>query len=301
MLADKSNNKSDPKNSTENSNTDEGSSTAVEFQTKIMNLILERDLDQLRKMKLHQRNLNFLIDFPEVDIDSKISPLILASFLGSADVIKILLQNPLLDIDLESDETRFTPLAVACLAGNFEVVSLLLENEPEVNKPTALNQTPLSLCFNRLNEETNTLENKIICFKMASLLLDSGADINWIVDKNKGLTMLMQYCSIKQEMSEREKEANADVIRFLLQHGASKSLTSMKNKTCFDLAQKSSNKEAVLELLNQTQQIYFHKKRRPLRPIQNLPEKPMKNTDGLENCCSILPFLHKLNARSNRG
>lgn len=36
---------------------------------------------------------------------------------------------------------------------------------------------------------------------MAELLLQNGADINWIVDKNKGHTLLMQLCNSKIEMS----------------------------------------------------------------------------------------------------
>ena len=66
-----------------------------------------------------------------------------------------------------------------------------------INKPTKLNETAFKLCFNRLNEETNLFENKKICFKMAELLLDYGADINWIIDKNKGHTLLMKFCGVK--------------------------------------------------------------------------------------------------------
>lgn len=47
------------------------------------------------------------------------------------------------------------------------------------------------LCFSRLNEESNVYENTKICFKMVELLLDYGADINWVVDKSKGHTLLM--------------------------------------------------------------------------------------------------------------
>jgi len=36
---------------------------------------------------------------------------------------------------------------------------------------------------------------------MAELLLHYGADINWIVDKQHGYTLLMQLCSIKMDLS----------------------------------------------------------------------------------------------------
>jgi hypothetical protein len=55
--------------------------------------------------------------------------------------------------------------------------------------------------------------------KMAELLLHYGADINWIVDKQHGYTLLMQLCSIKMELSAKEIETNYNIIKFLLENG----------------------------------------------------------------------------------
>lgn len=44
--------------------------------------------------------------------------------------------------------------------------------------------------------------------KMAELLLSYGADLNWIVDKSHGYTLLMQLCSIKMDLSTKELEIN---------------------------------------------------------------------------------------------
>ena len=39
---------------------------------------------------------------------------------------------------------------------------------------------------------------------MAELLLDNGADINWMVDKKNGWTFLMQLAVSSQKMSSNE-------------------------------------------------------------------------------------------------
>lgn len=54
---------------------------------------------------------------------------------------------------------------------------------------------------------------------MAELLLVYGADINWIVDKTHGYTMLMQLCSIKMDLGHKEKEINLDIVKFLIENG----------------------------------------------------------------------------------
>ena len=110
-----------------------------------------------------------------------------------------------MDIDLSSRDSGHTALTTACITGNYEIIKLLIDSGAEVNKPTLLNSTPFLCCFQRLEEEKNVFENRKICLKMAELLLQFGADIDWIIDKNKGLTLLMQLCNIKMEMTDREK------------------------------------------------------------------------------------------------
>ena len=81
--------------------------------------------------------------------------------------------------------------------------------------------------------------------KMAELLLTYGADINWIVDKQHGYTLLMQLCSIKMDLSPKEQEINYSLIKFLLENGASKDIQSMKGKGIFELVKKHKNKEKI--------------------------------------------------------
>ena len=44
-------------------------------------------------------------NFPEVEIDTKISPLILSCYLGRLDITKFLLTSKNIDIDFASDES----------------------------------------------------------------------------------------------------------------------------------------------------------------------------------------------------
>jgi len=246
---------------------------------QILHLIHDNDYDLLKKMNIRAVNVNFLLEYPDLSFDREITPLILACFLGRIDCVRLILENPAADIDLPSEDSGYTPLCVACLTGNYEIVKMLLEKDAEVNLPNRFSQTPFILCFSRLNETTNLYENTKICFKMAELLLEFGADINWIVDKTKGHTILMQFCSVKMELDEREKRMNLEVIRFLLEHGADKNMVSNKNKNAFQLAQKHSNRDAVLEVLQNTNQKYFNnnslKKKGPIiaidkKKVQNI-------------------------------
>lgn len=217
-----------------------------------MHYIQENDPDELKKLKIATKNLNFLMDVPENDLDKRLSPLILASALGRQECVKMILDNPTTDVDLPSEEAGYTPLATACITGNYDIVRMLLEKDPEVNRPNRYSQTPFVLAFNRLSMDTNIFENKKIAFKMADLLLLHGADINWIVEKSEGHTLLMQLCAMGKEMSAFESEMNLEAIKFLIERGANKDIKSIKNKSCAELAEKNPNYETILSLLKAT-------------------------------------------------
>jgi hypothetical protein len=97
---------------------------------------------------------------------------------------------------------------------------------------------------------------------MAQLLLQYGADINWVIDKLKGETILHKAVSVKgfssERSIERSREVNVDLIRFLLENGANRYLINNKGKNSFELAVKHCNKEKVLEMLLNVEQINFY-------------------------------------------
>jgi len=249
----------------------------------------------LREMKLHLRNLNYLEDFNEIEIDVGITPLIVTAHLGRLEILKMILENESVEVNKGSQELQLTPLSIACAAGNYEIVELLIENGADVNKADALNRPPLYFCFIRLQEDVNVFENHLMCMKMANMLLQSGADINFIVNKEKGRTLLMEYCGVTLDMSNREKDTNLKVIKFLVEHGADVNKKSRKSKTAFDYASKHPYKDEVQILLKSTAQIYFHNSmQRQGSPqqirIQKQPIFCMEGPLANKGCCSSVFF-----------
>ncbi|KAM3129450.1 hypothetical protein pb186bvf_018442 [Paramecium bursaria] len=191
-------------------------------QALILHLIQQNDYENLKEIGIVKANLNFLEPFSEIEVDAKISPLICACYLGRLEIVRLLLQNICLDVDLGSEDSGWTPLTVAANTGNYEIMKLLVDAQAEVNKPNGFNHTPLVCCFARLEEEKNVFENRKICMKMAELLLHYGADIDWIVDKKHGFTLLMQLCANKLDQSQRELDNNFMMIKFLVENGVFK-------------------------------------------------------------------------------
>ncbi|CAD8083796.1 unnamed protein product [Paramecium sonneborni] len=231
-------------------------------QQLILHLIHQNDYDTLKELGINKANINFLEQFNEIEVDQKISPLICACYLGRLEIVKLLLSNQQVDVDLASMDSGQTPLSIAAMTGNYEILKILLDAGAEVNKPNIFNQTAFIMCFARLEEEKNVFENRKICFKMAELLLHYGADINWIVDKTHGFNLLMQLCSIRMELNQKEAEINYQIIKFLIENGAQKDLQSLKGKKASDLLKKHSNKERLMELMNNTQQLFFYGKQK---------------------------------------
>lgn len=109
---------------------------------------------------------------------------------------------------------------------------LLLLSNAEVNKPNILCQTPLAATLFRLVEEPASFENRKICFLIAELLVKHGADLNWVIDKKRGLTLLHYFCSLKVRMAKAQKQLNLDIVRFLLEKGADPRQQTLDDKTC---------------------------------------------------------------------
>ena len=59
------------------------------------------------------------------------------------------------------------------------------------------------------------------------------------------------------------------MIKFLIEHGASKTMLSKKGKNIFQLAKKHCEYEKILSILNKTQMIYFHDKMNKVKVKDN--------------------------------
>jgi ankyrin repeat protein len=130
------------------------------------------------------------------------------------------------------------------------MVKLLLDNNVEVNKPNVFNQTPLITIINRLIEENSGFENRCICFKIAEVLINHGADPNWVIDKVKGYTLLHTLCSSTLKLSKAEKQLIHDIIKFLIDKGANILQRGLDDKLPEDLAVTHCNFVAIIDLIN---------------------------------------------------
>ena len=121
----------------------------------LFHLIYQNDIENIKVYKYTSKNLNYLEHYPEIDveIDTKITPLILACYLGRLDILKLLLESKTIDIDMASEESGHTALSCSIITGNYEILRILLEAGAEVNKPTRFNHTPFVLCLMRLEDQ----------------------------------------------------------------------------------------------------------------------------------------------------
>lgn len=79
----------------------------------ILHLIHQNDYDTLKELGiqkglrsvLHLANLNFLEHFNEIEFDMRISPLICAAYLGRLEIVKLILSNGSIDVDLASEDS----------------------------------------------------------------------------------------------------------------------------------------------------------------------------------------------------
>ena len=183
----------------------------------ILNMIYANDYYSLMNNRrlVTDKNINWLEPHPKTDLDELVSPLTCAAFLGRTDMVEVLLKNESLDLEMATVENEYTALMAASMAGCLEMVSMLAENGADVNAINSLGQTPLIHCFSRLTEDSdsNPFENKRICFRIAEVLFEYGADVNKL---SMGRTLLMNFCGISMRMDPSSLEINLSVIQFLL-------------------------------------------------------------------------------------
>lgn len=69
------------------------------------------------------KNLNWHDQHIKTNLDSKITPLTQAAYLGRKRIVEMLLNNfSYLDLNLPTIENQYTPLSAACMSGNCEIV-----------------------------------------------------------------------------------------------------------------------------------------------------------------------------------
>lgn len=174
------------------------------------------------------------------------------------------------------------------MAGNLEVVKLLVENGADTNHQNSMGYTPLLYCFSRMTETTNVYENKNICLSIAEILLQYGADINYY---HHGKTLLMSFCGISMALDPVQLEMNLEVITFLLENGADRTLKAKTNSmTSEELANNHCSKETVKELLRTVKQTKFHQQASKGKRREGAGSIILDDTKVKVGCCSLFYF-----------
>lgn len=83
---------------------------------------------------------------------------------------------------------------------------------------------------------------------MAEFLLQNGANVNQIVDKDKQQSFLMQLCDLKELPNLRGQEINIIMIKFFVNHGADVFLKDAADKDCYDLIENNDNRDEIVHL-----------------------------------------------------
>lgn len=77
---------------------------------------------------------------------------------------------------------------------------------------------------------------------IASLLINHGADQNWIIDKKRGWSLLHYFCGLRLKMNKQQIKLNYEIVKFLLDQGADVCQLTLDDKTCEDLLENHCNK-----------------------------------------------------------
>lgn len=125
---------------------------------------------------------------------------------------------------------------------------------------------------------------------MLELLLDYGADIDYVISSTDGLTFLMYFSTMKTILSDTQNQLLLEAVTFLLEHGADRTKKDNYGKNSFDLVEDNPQKEKVLFLLRTVKQKYHHKKRVLSKKVKKIDlddvDVPVK--EKLENDCKCL-------------
>ena len=160
---------------------------------------------------------------PDSKADDGKTLLMLAAYLGHADIVELLIDKGA-DVNAKDQDGK-TALMYATEKGNVEITKLLLKNGADPNIADNNGKTALMYAVEKGNVE------------ITKLLLENGADPN-IIDNN-GKTALMYTA----------EKGNVEIAKLLLENGANLNAIDNNGKTALQIAQ-DNNETAMIDLLS---------------------------------------------------
>ena len=182
---------------------------------------------------LIENNKN-VIEKKDIEIDFKnedgYTPLMIASYKGNADIVKLLLEyNASVDI---TNYDNYTALIYACLYGRADVVKILLEHKADMYIETKLENNHLTALMLACSQNHT---------EIVRILLENGYDPNY--KNKKGETALIYTAFIKND------KPSTEIIKILLEYGADINIKDNKGSTALIYASYTMKTDFVKALL----------------------------------------------------
>lgn len=183
---------------------------------------------------LIENNKN-VIEKKDIEIDFKnedgYTPLMIASYKGNADIVKLLLEyNASVDI---TNYDNYTALIYACLYGRADVVKILLEHKADMYIETKLENNHLTALMLACSQNHT---------EIVRILLENGYDPNY--KNKKGETALIYTAFIKND------KPSTEIIKILLEYGADINIKDNKGSTALIYASYTMKTDFVKALLD---------------------------------------------------
>jgi hypothetical protein len=121
---------------------------------------------------------------------------------------------------------------------------------------------------------------------MAEQLLQFGANINVVVNKETSYTLLFQFCCCKTKMTSMQVDMISEVIQFMIEHGASKEL--LIDDTIVNVLEVLAGHPAyhkIRDIILNSKQLYYHQSMKPLE--HNI----IIDSSKVGCCCSLFSFF----------
>lgn len=191
--------------------------------------VKNKDIDSAK------RQLDKNVDVNFVDGRSGFTPLIQAVRSRDYKMTQFLLSLPQIDINaVDNWKYHFPPISHAIQIDHRELVELLIDNGANVNEPSKNDKNPYNTPL-MIASWGGKLD-------IVKLLVENGACINQ-ADQGNGFTALIK--AVWQN--------HPNIVRYLLEHNADRTICSFKAKTALDIAyeKNSGNRyKEIIELLD---------------------------------------------------
>lgn len=192
--------------------------------------VKNKDVDSAKGLSDKNVDVNF------VDGRSGFTPLIQAIRNRDYRMTQFLLSLPQIDINaVDNWKYHFPPISHAIQMNQRGLVELLIDNGANVNEPSRNDKNPYNTPLMIASWDGKQ--------DMVELLVENGACINQ-ADKGNGFTALIK--AVWQN--------HPDIVRYLLEHNADRTICSFKAKTALDIAyeKNSGNRyKEIIELLDE--------------------------------------------------